>query len=168
MDKRESQEVKSPLSPAVTTMPGAEREKLAPSKWIASYLSGSDEDDFRKRYFKSKSQLEPCQPQLTKKGSSNPPPTKQLTRVQSYQTRSPSPDPALNPQSCVHQLDDHDEKDEAAKHHDAMVVSRTEDVLRYWTKRTPDDCRLWFIKTLMMKKLFSDSPSIKEQKSSFE
>lgn len=55
-------------------------------------------------------------------------------------------------------------KSESSKIEDAIIVSKTEDVLRRWTKRSEDDCRIWFIKTLMMKKMFSDSTSIKEQK----
>lgn len=165
MEKKESQEVNSPLSPAVTMTPGVEREKEAPRKWIAAYLSGSDEDDFRKRYFKNISKKEPIQPQSVKPGSKKVASPAKLSKNESIQANSSGSDLESTLHGQIEEEDDQDGKDEIPKTLEALTVSKTEDVLRFWTKRSADDCRLWYIKTLMMKKVFSDSPSIKEQKS---
>lgn len=164
MDKKDSAEIVSPVSPAVTVSAVAEREKDAPRKWIAAYLSGMDEDDFRKRYFKSISRDGFSQPQLVKKNSSQLSISSMSTQELVRTSNQPFADRETGEPCTVEEEDANDRKTESSKNHEAIVVSRTDDVLKRWTKRTEDDCRLWYIKTLMMKKIFNAAP-IKEQKS---
>jgi hypothetical protein len=167
MEKPDGLEINQPLSPAAHTSAGPEREKEMPRKWIASYLSGMDEDDFRKRYFKNISRSSaPQLPQAKKTPGYSTSPGKTAREI-FKEPRQMQPEVDLGPQNSEDDEDGKYAKEPESPHHDAVVVSRTEDVLRRWTRRTEDDCRMWFIKTLMMKKVISDSPSIKEQKSNF-
>jgi hypothetical protein len=162
---KESQEFVLPPSPAVIGSTRIDKEKDAPRKWIASYLSGMDEDDFRKRYFKNISrETPPIQPKLTKKPSNTSTSPSKITREFCRQTTQMTLEVDLGSDNLFEKDNPKDEKACSSKNVEALVVSHTDDVLRRWTKRTEDDCRLWYIKTLMMKKVFSDSPSIKEQK----
>lgn len=165
MDKRDDSDKSSQRSPAVTNANIADKDREVSRRWVAAYLSGMDEDDFRKRYFKNqKCQGASVGDQFAKGDTKNTSPSmnpasscnrlsRQISNMSSgrYSDMSAPRDSNTNDLDCPN----------ASCH---TIVSNTDDVLDKWTKRTADDCRLWYIKTLMARKVFSDTPSIKQQK----
>ena len=168
MDKSDFSDRITLLSPLVTCASMTDKDREASRKWIAAYLSGMDEDDFRKRYFKTqKCQTSSVCFRMTQ-GDSNSSPTSNSTRSSCSRLSRQTSNISADRFSDVNVPRDSNACDldypNAAGY---SIVSNTDDILAKWQNRTPDDCRLWYIKTLMARKVFSETPSIKQQKSSF-
>ena len=144
-----------------------ERDREMSKRWIAEYLSGMDEDDFRKRYFKNMDYLEEKQGSKSR-SNSNKQAAPPLERQESMKSQGGCPpfdddeDKDTASPNCVQPLD----SDKNDRDTQGIVVHKAADAYSQWVSRTADECRLWYLKTLKMHKILSDTPSIKEQKSS--
>lgn len=167
MDKREGQEKLVLKSPAVAGVGITEKEHEDSRKWIASYLSGMDADDFRKRYFKNLKNQGNSGDQTPKVDSKASSPAMNSARTPLLKRgHSTNSDMSTGDLSDMNMPRDSTMTDMGCESGAGYtVVSKTSDVWDKWTKRSEDECRMWYIKTLMARKVFSDTPSIKQQKS---
>ena len=183
MERKDTSETMISLN-ATLLKSSAERQREMSRVWIADYINGLDDgDDFRKKYFKNIDSMKEKKISRQKSSASH-----KKEAVDSNATSSTEINEIQRDSSkmCRSSTNDDLERitketevicspanpngglviDEKDPDSEGIVVHRTSDVFQQWAwNRTDDECRLWYLKTLKMRKILSDSPSIKQQNS---